>query len=54
MGRVMCYFNERLGEWALCVDKFEGDCVSCAKNPFPSGIIPEDRVLRNRERCQQV
>lgn len=51
MSRVMCFFDEKDGQWASCIDKFEGDCSSCKHNPFPGGIIPEDRVLR-RKRIQ--
>jgi hypothetical protein len=51
MGRVMCFFDEEDGQWAACIDKFEGDCSSCERNPFPGKIIPVDRVLR-RKRIQ--
>ena len=47
MSRTVCFIDEKDGQVAKCLTECEPmECKTCKHNPFPGGIVPEDRVLR--------
>jgi len=48
MSRYVCFIDDEDGQQAICLNEtsFIKNCKDCKMNPFPNGIVPEDRVLR--------
>lgn len=44
MSRAVCFIDAE-GLVATCINEDVLDCQFCEHNPFPSGKIPQDRVL---------
>jgi len=56
MSRYVCFIDDEDGQHGLCLNEvsFIKDCKTCKMNPFPKGIVPDDRILRreNMSPCE--
>jgi hypothetical protein len=63
MARFVCFIDDKDGQYGTCLAELEEEnqavkegrkyngciciCTGCNHNPFPGGIVPDDRVLRH-------